>query len=368
MNASPHDMLGCGLRPRLVDERGISLTEVMAAMVISLLIVAAGYTAVISTEKATQVNDLVAETQQNVRVAMELLARDVKMAGFGMTGPVGACTIGGNAAPIVPADNNPAGPDTGPDSVSMVLPTTNSDPSVGPVWTLLNQATGPFNLIALQPGAVQAMVDAGLAVGGTVSIGGAASSAVAAGGIDVGNDELTLTTQIGPPRVFPVGTQVHMLDCIAYAVSNNAVTCGGNAPCLLRDGVPIVDGVEDIQLSYACDGCNPAVNGGLADGNPDDQAGSPAGFEITDFVTNNTWALPPMTADSIRLVKIDIVARQAQDDLGLGEERGRAVVSPVAVVVSDHDHSADAGFNINAYEVQRRRVLTRTVETRNIGP
>lgn len=78
-----------------------------------------------------------------------------------------------------------------------------------------------------------------------------------------------------------------------------------------------------------------------------------------------------MTPDKIRLVQVSIVARQTDSDQGMGEGRGAAALSPTALQVSDHNHadglfvSGDfAGLN-PPYSNYRRRVLTRTVETRN---
>ena len=70
-------------------ERGFTLVEMMAAVVITL-VVAAGFTILTTTTRATQANDQAVATQQNARAAMELLARDIKVAGFGFVGPIGA--------------------------------------------------------------------------------------------------------------------------------------------------------------------------------------------------------------------------------------------------------------------------------------
>ncbi len=354
---------------RLAAQAGVTLVELMAATVISMIVVGAGFTALVASNKATQVNDLVASTQQNVRLAMELLARDVKLAGFGMTGPVGACTVNGAAMPIVPADNTPAGADTGPDAINMVVP--NSNTAIAPLWTLAAQRQGPFTVIRLQPGAVADMQAAGMIVGSTVSIGGAVSSNVAA--INAGSDDITLVDQIGAPKIFPAQTQVYVLECVTYSIGTTVAACAGNAPCLLRAvnggaGVPLVEGIEDIQFAYACDGCNILVNGGVPDGIPDD-FDAVAGFTPGDFVTNNLWNVDPMTPDKIKLVQINVVAIQAVADGGISEAgRVRQVVTPVPVTVSDHDPSNDLGYNIVNYQVDRRRVLTRAVETRNVGP
>ncbi len=373
------------------DERGFTLVEVMAATVISLMVIASGFTAVISSERALRVNDQVAQTQQNSRIGMALISYDLKMAGFGMTGAVGACTIGGIAAPIVPSDNNPAGADTGPDRVSLVVPNTNA--SIDPEWILRAASTGPTTLLQLKVGSVADMQAAGLAVGSTVSVGGAVSSAIATGGIDTANDELTLATQIGPPKVFPTGTQIFMLECITYQViaptDAQVALCGANAPCLVRGvadtgGTPtsldcntlpnscvaLVEGIEDLQLAYACDGCNAAVNGGVADGIPDDQNAS-GSFDVADFITNNTWATIPLTPDRIRLVQVSIVARPTEAERGVDENNTTALNTAGPIIMSDHDPTAGiftAGdFDSGTYGAQRRRVLVRTVQTRNIG-
>ncbi len=357
----------------LLGERGFTLVEMMAALVVALLVLGAGFTALLASEKAARLNRIVAHTQQNSRIAMELISRDLKIAGFGMTGPVGNCTINGTAAPIVPLDWDPAALDRGPDSVRMVLPITDS--GVGPAWQLNVQAQGPFTVMTLDAGAVAAMVAEGLtdtAPTSIVSIGGAVSSPIS--DLDTGANTITLTNQVGAPKVFPIGTQLFLLECITYSVSNNAATCGGSAPCLMRDGISIVDGIEDIQLAYACDGCNAAVNAGIPDGIPDDWGGG-GGFDKADFVTDSAWNVLPTTPSSIRLVEVTIVARQAQQDQGFSEtgtQGSRAISTATPLQISDHDHSdgvfGNGTYNAADYRLERRRVLSRVVQTRNVGP
>ena len=69
---------------RMLCERGFSLIELMIAIVISSVIVAGGYTILTATHKATISNERAVGTQQNIRVAMEVIARDIKLSGFGM--------------------------------------------------------------------------------------------------------------------------------------------------------------------------------------------------------------------------------------------------------------------------------------------
>ncbi len=385
-----------GQLKRAISQQGFTIIEMMLALVVAAIISAAGYTAVIGSQKATRVNEQVADTQSNSRIAMELLARDFKLAGFGMTTPVGACTVGGAAAPLVPSDNAPGGADTGPDRVSLVLPISNSNAAVGPLWELNATMPGPFGggsgiVIPLRPGAVADMVASGLQGGNvsTISIGGAVSAVVSV----IAGDTLSLQDEIGAPKVFPAGTQIFLLQCVTYQVIRNgdpnAGACGGGTPCLVRGvadiappfnnldcnlGLPnncveVVSGIEDIQMAYACDACSAAINGGVADGIPDDLNASGT-FDIGDFMTNTTWTGLPMTPDKIRMIQINVLARQVRADTGFNESTNtRAVSTPNPIVLSDHNPAVpgDPGFNLAAYQQERRRVLVRTVKARNIG-
>lgn len=352
-----------GMKPSLAMEQGVTLIELMVGIVVALVVVVAGFTILTTSQKSTVANDQTVETQQNVRIAMDLLSRDIKHAGFGMTGPVGAC-----ATAIVPLDHTPAGADTGPDSIRLLVPIGTS---IAPAWTLASAVGGTvsagFNSVTLTSGAVANMTTeaGGSLTGAIVSIAGVATTTVTS----VGGDTINFAP-IPPPVAFPGGMPVYLLQCVTYSIGTTTAACGGNSPCLLRNGVSVADGIEDIQFAYACDGCVTAVNGGVADRVIDNQGGA-AGFDQADFLTNNAWNVAPLTADKIRLVQITVVARQATGDQGLGEGRGAMTLSPTALQVSDHNHSAGlfvagdyAALN-PPYSNYRRRVVTRTVETRN---
>lgn len=347
----------------LVHERGVTLVELMVGAVVGLAIVAAAFTTLISSQKSTRANDQVVETQQNVRIAMDLLSRDIRHAGFGRAGTVGACTTA-----ITPMDNTPAGADTGPDSIQLLVPLGTS---IAPAWTLANPvggtATGGFSQIVLPAGAVANMATeaGGSLVGSAISIAGVATATVTS----VAGDTINFAP-IPPPVAFPAGMPVYLLQCVTYAIGSTTAACGGTAPCLLRNGVSVADGIEDIQFAYACDGCVAAINGGKPDRMIDNQGGA-AGFDQADFITNNTWSLAPMLPDTIRLVQVTIVARQPMSDQGMVDGGRPTNLSPTALQVSDHAHNAGlfvpgdyAGLN-PPYSQFRRRVLTRTIETKN---
>lgn len=356
-------------------EEGMTLIEVMVATVVTIIVVMAAMTIVVTSNKATQVNEQTADTQQNVRLAMDLISQDIKLAGFNMTSAVGTCVVGplNVAAPIVPGDNVPGGAvgvinDVGPDTVRLLLPSMTSG-SGGGVPVLSAMATGTSNTIALSAADVSAMTTSGMVIGSVVSLGGSFSSPVMA----VGATSLTLTKAFPLSAQFPVGTPVYLQQCVTYSISALPAVCGGSTSCLLRNGVPMVDGIEDLQLAYACDGCNVLPpNTLLPNGVIDDQDApglTPIGsgvFNAADYITNNTWAVSPMTPDKIKLVQITIVARDNQASKGLSEGNALPINSAGPVIASDHNPSTDAGYNATTYSQQRRRVLTKTIQVRNL--
>lgn len=64
-----------------LDRKGITLIELLVGLIICGIVVAAIYRLFIAQTKAYTVQDQVVEIQQNVRSAMEILLRDLRMAG-----------------------------------------------------------------------------------------------------------------------------------------------------------------------------------------------------------------------------------------------------------------------------------------------
>ena len=360
------------------NERGFSLVELLAAVVITAVVVAAALTTVVSSNRANQVNSQVADTQQNVRVAMDIISKDIRMAGFNynatdpMTPIIGGCSSGARPVGLLPQDQNPAGADAGPDRVSLVVPllTDTAAPWVlsAAAGSIPPNPVAPFTVITLAGAAIADMGTQGLGIGSVVSIGGAVSRRVSS--MTAGT--ITLDTVVDGQ--FPIGTPVYLLQCIQYQIVTSTATCGADsAPCLVRNGISIVDGVEDLQLAYACDGCNTAAPNPLAPDGVIDEWDSPAnGFTSGDFVSNSTWSgtapLINMTPNTIRLAQISIVARQTRNDEGTSERGTPGQNSSGPIVVGDHDPSnpGDPGYNFASYQQQRRRVLTRSVQPRNL--
>jgi type IV pilus assembly protein PilW len=362
----------------------------MIGVLLTSIVVAGGFTILNSSVVTSAKNEQTVQTQQNARVAMELLTQDLKAAGFGMLGlNPSTVTTTRPAAPgpgtttdtcnygIVPSDANPVGNDTGPDSIWVVVPvllsTLNANVTSGA--TVLAMQTGSLGvfLSTASPPALPALGN-----GSVVTIDGHYPS----GASNADANSVTLSSAITEKGTFPgcvvpcppntTSAPVYWLQCIKYEIKNDA-TCGGNAPCLVRGGIPVVDGIEDLQLAYACDGCVGVPGSTVPDGVIDDQVGSAAGFDAKDFVSNNAWGTAPMTPDSIRLVRITVVARALHANVA--EQQGIARIStPTPLVVEDHNHangvfvSGDlTGAALQTYQVTPHRQLTRTIRLRNAG-
>ncbi len=63
------------------DERGFTLIELMVAIALSAVIIVVAYDVFISQQRAYSVQDQVVEMHQNARAAMDLMIREVRMAG-----------------------------------------------------------------------------------------------------------------------------------------------------------------------------------------------------------------------------------------------------------------------------------------------
>jgi prepilin-type N-terminal cleavage/methylation domain-containing protein len=64
-------------------QRGLTLIELMVALALSFIVVGAVYRAFTSQQRTYTIQDQVAEAQQSARVAMNILMRDLMMAGHG---------------------------------------------------------------------------------------------------------------------------------------------------------------------------------------------------------------------------------------------------------------------------------------------
>lgn len=66
----------------LPNRKGVTLIELLVGLVISAFVIAGIYRVFIAQTRAYTVQDQVADVQQNTRTAMEMMLRDIRMAGY----------------------------------------------------------------------------------------------------------------------------------------------------------------------------------------------------------------------------------------------------------------------------------------------
>lgn len=86
-----------------LNEKGITLIELLVALIISAAVIAGIYRVFVAQSKAYTVQEQVVEVQQGTRSAMEILLRDLRMAGFDSDDVGSKISI---ANPIVAGDHS----------------------------------------------------------------------------------------------------------------------------------------------------------------------------------------------------------------------------------------------------------------------
>ena len=360
--------------PALRRQQGFTIIELMVAVAAFSIVSLAAFAVLSSGQRNAVMNDQTVKVQQNVRLAMDLIARDIRLTGYGNPNPA-VTPMPPCAGHLNAVDNTPGAADTGADSISIMT---------------LNQQVGVLSAIPLPGAAFLTLNTAGLVtwVGAhPVTVEGIFTTT---GTHNVAPGILDLGTTLPPTASFPKDTtRVFELACVTYTVTNGAQTPPFQ---LMRQvgtaaAVPIVDGIESLQLAYALDTTG---TGAITD-----QAGGVAGtFDCLDFVPNNgpctdtvvhpantgtVKAIPAamaLTPSPVRQVRITVVGRAIppanmyvpnncwRDPTYTGASQIQAedqLLAPASVNPVLCNLSATAPLGI------RRRALTRVVSLREIS-
>ena len=86
-----------------INTKGITLIELLVGLVLCAIVVAGIYRLFVVQSKAYTVQDQVVEVQQSIRSAMEVLLRDLRMAGYDSDGVTSKISI---ANPVLPGDHS----------------------------------------------------------------------------------------------------------------------------------------------------------------------------------------------------------------------------------------------------------------------
>ena len=222
------------MKKTLRNQNGVTLIELLIALVISTFLIAAIYRTFIGQQKTFTSQEQVVDVQQNIRIAIGNMMREIRMAGFGNISMVLPATINGTIYTNI----------------------VNPDTPVANALTILS-ATNPGSTLTTEGGVSQSQIVVSTLTDSQgnqlfdttnrkyISIGGVESNIITA--VDSGTKTLTLTGPLGFKH--EVETPVFTIRTITYQV----IVVNG-IPVLMRDdgggAQPVADGIEAPQFQY----------------------------------------------------------------------------------------------------------------------
>ncbi len=225
---------------QLKTNKGVTLIELLIALVMSSILIAALYRVFISQQRTYTVQEQVVDMQQNARVGINRMMSEVRMAGFGNVGDVldlvggvngftQAITPGSNTITIVGGFKQ-----IRRDNGSLISISSASGNTI-----TLNYATDDFDGTAHR----------------FISIGGVESSTV------LQRDVRVLTLGSNLKFNHPVDTPIFKIQAITYTTG-----LSDGKPVLRRNentgggAQPLADNIENIQFEYFDAQGNPTAN------------------------------------------------------------------------------------------------------------
>ncbi len=262
---------------RLSTNGGFTLVELMIAIVIGMIIIGATYSTYISQQRSFVAQDQVAEMNTTSKIALDMIANDIREAGFGVP-EAGTYNINGFTTVITPTDLTNA-----PDSITLVggfrkagtLCSNAAGLDIGP---------GDTQIVLVPPSGSTTLNNINTTDKKNISIGGISFGIVTGGG--GATTTITLQNMVGRP--YP-----------RYTDQN------GNGKCDDGEGVPVYV-IEDI--TYQVVGTDLQRVRRLNGGSPDIDV-------IAQNIEDLQIALVDINGDGITdRIRVNILARTARPD------------------------------------------------------
>lgn len=322
------------------NQQGFTLIELLVAMVVALLTVAAMLGVFATSQRTYRVQERITDTQQNARVGLELLVRDVRMAGYGLPRLSGTPTVfaygtfTANGTTYAANNSTEASQLKGTDAIAL---NRASGPALA-VRKYSKGVGGGASNIFLQAFNEDPVVQVGQIISCVTSDGNDFATfqvtqvqrvkASACNGEDPGCDKANFSPGLSNLNS-PGGLDADYTGGLCYVFERRVYFVDPSYRLMVsvNDQAPVVvaTGVEDLQIAFR-----------LKDG---------------------TWLHDPTAANEpdIRLVRLNVLARTARED-------PRFQSSPQGVVgaASLEDHALSS-VNDGYY----RRLMTSLVKVRN---
>lgn len=219
-----------------MNKKGITLIELLIALVISAILIAGIYRVFISQQRTYAVQDQVVEMQQNVRGAINKMMREIRMTNFGRVVYDEAQSL----SYILPVNGFGTVLTTNPTNITIVGAFEQIKDAGGNPITIVSYTPTPGATITLSA----ATDEFNNAANSFLSIGGQECFIVVPAGM---TSVLTLTGTRTPTDpvghyVFKVKAVTYDLDGVTFRLRRNENTGGG--------AQPLADNIEALQFQY----------------------------------------------------------------------------------------------------------------------
>jgi hypothetical protein len=235
---------------RASSEDGVTLVELMIAVVIGMIIMGAIYGSFISQQRSYTAQDQVAEMNSTSKISLDMLVNDIRDTGFGV--PDGLSTIirtsgcqgiNGFIDSITWDDSS-----TSDDSITLL----GGFRRIGTVATEFSSGDATLALTAtdlLKEGSTF-QPDRGY-----ISIGGVSFAMVTS----ISGNTLTLSASTPVDKSFPAGVPVYLVENVTYEVVNGQLQRvkrmdGSGSSCGTTSETDVLsENIEDFQIAYGYD-------------------------------------------------------------------------------------------------------------------
>ncbi len=318
-------------------QRGLTLVEIMIALLLGLIVTAGMIQVFSSTRESNRVHEAIARMQETGRMALEVVARDVRMADFwGCAADVANVTnnldttgtgfIDFGTGGILGTDGGGLVPDTlvlrsginrgiqiqppfGPATSANITIPASSGLSQGDIVLMSDcESADIFQITNADPDTAAVVAHD-------------TSNAVEPGNVNVTDPTCAVGTAHCLSKVYGEDASIFGTQQVSYGIA----TGSEGEPALLRNGLEFLDGVENLQILYGED----------TDGD-----------SVANYYVPANQVVDMLQVISIRFA---VVVRSANDRLTDGANQTYAVL----------------GTNVTAGDTRLRQVYTSTVTVRN---
>ncbi len=263
-------------------ESGFTLVELLIAMTIGLIILAALSSTFLMQRKIYDVQEQIVEMVQTARAAMDMMTRETRMAGYGVPTSDLSTWIDWVASPTPTINANPTIEEGGSDPDIIHIVGCFDSPA-----SLSASASSGTTSLTLQDAAEAGKFNTNEKK--LISIDGLENAIITG----ISGNTLTIDTNLvatgnqGLSRNYAVGTPIYLVKVIGYSI-----VVENNIPILKRNEntgggrQPLAENIQDLQISQSGNSINVSLTARTSE--PDGDYSANSGYRIhtlTSFIT-----------------------------------------------------------------------------------